>query len=189
MNIVFIGMPASGKSTLAKYVADCMNMQFIDTDSEILKKYGDIEALFKSGGETFFREIEKQELLFESTLDNVVIATGGGAVHSDEAMRALIKNSLVVYLQCDIDLIEKRILSDNTKRPLLESTNNEDLRQKLENLQKKREKLYVKYSQITLDVSGILASRNLLQSELSDQLGALQFELFLALEKRVRKKF
>lgn len=189
MNIVFIGMPGSGKSVLGKYVAESMNMQFIDTDREITKKYGNIEMLFKSGGESFFRELEKQELLYEATLENVVIATGGGAVLCDEAMRVLIENSLIVYLYCDSEMLEKRLLQDSTVRPLLICDDNQNLKDVLEDLQRKRQNLYLKYSQIVLDESGILTSRNLLQGELSDQLGALQLELFLALEKRVRKKF
>lgn len=188
MNIVFIGMPGSGKTSLGQYVAECMNMSFIDTDSEISKKYGDINSLFESGGEHFFREIEKQELLLESKLDNTVIATGGGAVLCDEAMRELVKVSLVVYLKCDSKVLEKRILSDDTIRPLL-LKNDQSLFERIEQLQQERQRLYVKYSQITLDVSGILNSRNLLDSEITDQLGALQYELFLALDKRVHKEF
>lgn len=188
MNIVFIGMPASGKSAFGKYVADFMKMQFIDTDSEILKKYGSIETLFKSGGEPFFREIEKQELLLNAQLDNTVIATGGGSVLCEEAMKAILKNALVVYLYCDNQTLVKRILNGETKRPLLPESEQE-LLPALEALLQKRQALYLKYSQITLDVNGILTSRNMLESSLTEQCAVLLFELLLALEKRVHKEF
>jgi len=187
MNIAFIGMPGSGKSTFGAYVAKFMNMQLIDTDAEICKKYGDIGVLFQSG-ENLFREIEKNELLAAANSDNSVIACGGGAVLCKEAMHAILQNSLVVYLQCDSELLQKRLIESEQKRPLLAGDEN-SLLQKIQQLEKQRSELYLRYSQITLDVSGILSSRNLLDSELSDQLGALQLELLLALERRVHKKF
>ena len=188
MNVVLIGMPGSGKSTFGKYVAQILNMPFIDTDSEICKNHGEIKDIFERGGEKLFREIELKECERIGQSQNAVIATGGGVVKSIEAMRALYKNSLIVYLQCDTSLLAKRVLSDEIARPLLNGSESEIIA-KLEQMQSERSQLYLKYAQIVLNVSGILESRNLLQSELSDQLGALYIELLLALEQRVHKKF
>ena len=188
MNVVFIGMPGSGKSTFGKYVANILNMPFIDTDSEICKNHGEIKDIFERGGEALFRELELKECELIGQSQNAVIATGGGVVKNVQSMRALFKNSLIVYLQCDTSLLATRLLQDDTARPLL-AGNESELIVKLDQMQLERSHLYLKYSQIVLNVSGILESRNLLQSELSDQLGALYIELLLALEQRVHKKF
>lgn len=188
MNVVFIGMPGSGKSTFGKYVANILNMPFIDTDSEICKNHGEIKDIFERGGEQLFRELELKECELIGQNQNAVIATGGGVVKNVQSMRALFKNSLIVYLQCDTSLLATRLLQDDTARPLL-AGNESELIVKLDQMQLERSHLYLKYSQIVLNVSGILESRNLLQSELSDQLGALYIELLLALEQRVHKKF
>ena len=97
MNVVFIGMPGSGKSTFGKYVANILNMPFIDTDSEICKNHGEIKDIFERGGEQLFREIELKECELIGQNQNAVIATGGGVVKNAQSMRALYKNSLSQY--------------------------------------------------------------------------------------------
>lgn len=188
MNIVLIGLPASGKSTFGKYIANLLNMPFIDTDADICKKHGTIEGIFDKGGEELFRSLECEVCKSVGESQNAVIATGGGVVENYESMLALYKNSLIVYLQCDTALIAKRVLGDSTVRPLL-SGNEGEIIAKIDELQRRRSPLYLKYSQIVLNVSGVLESRNLLSSDIEDQLGALYIELLLALEKRVHKKF
>lgn len=188
MNVVLIGLPASGKTTFGKYVAKLLNMPFIDTDEEIVKKHGEIQDIFQRGGEELFRSIEMEVCQEVSKSQNAVIATGGGVVENINSMRALYKNALIVYLQCDTAWIAKRVMASTTKRPLLCGNESETIA-KIDNLQRKRSPLYLQYAQIILNVSGVLESRNLQDSDLDEQLGALYIELLLALEKRVHKKF
>ena len=118
MRIVLIGMSGSGKSTFGRFIASLMEVPFIDTDEEICKKYGDISAIFSSAGEKTFREFEEHEALLAAQNENCVIATGGGMVLNQNAMKALKKGGLVVYLYCDADFLFERLKNDSS-RPLL----------------------------------------------------------------------
>lgn len=79
-NIVLVGMPGSGKTTVGKILAEKLNFIFSDTDDLIVKKYGNITDIFENKGETVFREYESEIIKEVSTLQGRVIATGGGAV-------------------------------------------------------------------------------------------------------------
>ncbi len=186
MRIVLIGMSGSGKSTFGRFIANLMELPFIDTDEEICKKYGDISAIFSSAGEKAFRAFEEQEGLLASTYENCVVATGGGMVLNENAMKALKKGGLIVYLYCDAEFLYQRLKDDATARPLLSG---DDKKQKIEEMLKKRGELYLNYSNIVLNEGGILQSRNLLDSEPEIQLGALYLEFLKAFEKRVYSKY
>ena len=98
-NIVFIGMPASGKSTVGRMVAERLGRRFVDTDDLITHRIGmSISDFFKTEGEERFREIESEvikELADESSL---VIATGGGAVLKEENVSALKYNGRLYFI-------------------------------------------------------------------------------------------
>jgi shikimate kinase len=185
MKIVLIGMSGSGKSTFGRFIANLMNMPLIDTDEEICKKYGDVSSIFASGGEKLFRELESHEGLLACEADECVVATGGGMVLHEDVMKKLRKHSLIVYLYCDSDFLHARLENDNS-RPLL---NGADKKQKIEEMLRSRANLYLDYAHIVLNESGILQSRNLLDSELEIQLGALYLEFMNAFEKRVYSKY
>jgi len=98
-NIVLIGMPASGKSTIGKALAKELNMSFVDTDNLIVEKTGkSISEIFKNSGEKAFRELEKEAVYEASKLQNCVIATGGGAVLDSENVFLLSQNGIIYYL-------------------------------------------------------------------------------------------
>lgn len=187
MNIVLIGMSGSGKSTFGAYCSNLLNMPFIDLDVEICKNFGgSIPLIFSTGGERLFRELENFEAQKAAAQDNAVIATGGGTVLSDSAMRALKKSGLVVYLDCDVQTLASRLSGSLEKRPLLNGETT--ILEKLEKMLGERAELYEKYSDVTLYESKILSSRNILQEDLNVQLGAMYLELVLKLEKKVYAK-
>ena len=188
MNIVLIGMSGSGKSTFGAFLSQLMNMPIIDLDGEICAKYGDISTIFEKGGEKLFRELEAYEVKNASMTDNCIIATGGGVVVNKDNMKALKKNGLIVYLYCDVDFLFDR-LKDKNDRPLLNAQGDEDKKQKIEQIFLSRSNDYLQYADIVLNESGILESRNLLNSELEKQLGALYIEFLNAFEKKVYKRF
>ncbi|MDE6196212.1 MAG: shikimate kinase, partial [Erysipelotrichaceae bacterium] len=115
LNLVFIGMPGAGKSTIAKSLAQHLQKEFIDTDQLIEQKaHQKIADIFDEHGEEHFRELEKQVCFDVATMHNKIIATGGGVVKNEEIMNALASNSILLYLDRDLQLIKLH----NENRPL-----------------------------------------------------------------------
>lgn len=187
MNIVFIGMSGSGKSTFAAYCADLLKMQLIDLDAEICKNFGgNVPLIFASGGEALFRQLEEHQAVKSALTDNSIIATGGGTVLSETAMKALKKTGLVIYLSCDVQTLASRLSASCDERPLLGGE--QPIEEKLQKIYNERSNLYLQYADIVLNESDVLHSRNLTEQPLCDQLGALYLELVLKLEKKVYAK-
>lgn len=140
-NIVLIGMPSSGKTTIGKALAARMGKRFADTDELIVGTTGkSIPEIFEKEGEKVFREIEKKVICDIAVNDGTVIATGGGVILDEKNVLALKRNGVIVYLDRKIDNL---IATDS--RPL--SSNDDDLKK----LYAKRKPLYEKYAEITID--------------------------------------
>lgn len=117
-NILLIGMPGSGKSTIGKMVADMLSREFCDLDDEIVKYAGcSIPEIFENSGEEEFRNIETQVIYDICKKSGLVIATGGGCVTKERNYPLLHQNSTIVWLKRDIDTLptEGRPLSQQTK--------------------------------------------------------------------------
>ncbi|MDD2511368.1 MAG: shikimate kinase [Syntrophomonas sp.] len=119
-NIVLIGFMGTGKSSVGQRLAEKLKMKFVDMDREIEKITGlPISQLFRKHGEIRFRSEEKllaQKLSCES---NLVIATGGGVVLSQENIEALRENGILICLEASAEEILKRINRKKGSRPLL----------------------------------------------------------------------
>lgn len=143
-NIVLVGMPGSGKSTLGRMLAKKTGKAFYDSDSEIEKQTGMcIPDYFSKYGEDGFRAIETDVIKRLSLLGGIVIATGGGAVIRSENIDSLAKNGIIVYLDRPISDI---IITSN--RPLTRSV--DDLKKKYY----ERHEMYEKSADITVMVKG-----------------------------------
>lgn len=97
-NIVLIGMPGSGKTTVGKALSESLGKNFIDTDDIITEEYGCISDMFSEKGEAFFRDIESVAVKKVSLQNGLVIATGGGAVLREENVRCLKHNGVLFFL-------------------------------------------------------------------------------------------
>lgn len=97
-NIVLIGMPGSGKSTVGKALAEKLGRNFVDTDDIITEKHGVISEIFASKGEAYFRDIETETVKAIAKQSGIVIATGGGAVLRKENVDALRQNGVIFFL-------------------------------------------------------------------------------------------
>ncbi len=115
-NLVLVGMPGCGKSTIGKIFADKIGMKFVDIDYEIAKKAKkSIAEIFETDGEQVFRDLETKIIAEYSLEKNFVISAGGGAVIREENRHNLKQNSIVVCVERDINLLatENRPLSKN----------------------------------------------------------------------------
>lgn len=97
-NIVLIGMPGSGKSTIGKALAKKLGRAFLDTDDMITEKHGVIAELFDRFGEAYFRDRESEAVAEAGKGSGTVIATGGGAVLRRENIDALRQNGMIFFL-------------------------------------------------------------------------------------------
>ena len=117
-NIVLIGMPGCGKSTIASLLGERLGRKVVDADQEIVKLAGkSIPEIFADDGEETFRNLETQVLAELGKQSQLVIATGGGCVTRDRNYPLLHQNSSIFWLQRDLDLLptEGRPLSQNTR--------------------------------------------------------------------------
>jgi len=141
-NLILIGMPGSGKSTVGVLLAKRTSRGFIDTDVLIqTSQHRTLQEIVDTDGYMTLRSIEEEILLNLDCLDHV-IATGGSAVYSHKAMEHLKSDGLVVFLDADMATLESRIDSFESrglaKRP----------DQTLIDLFQERYPLYVKYADI-----------------------------------------
>ncbi|MBR5223880.1 MAG: shikimate 5-dehydrogenase [Clostridia bacterium] len=98
-NLVLIGMPSSGKTTLGKILSQELKKEFVDTDAEIVKKAQmPIAEIFERFSEEYFRALETQVIKEVSQRQGLVIATGGGAVLRQENIDALKQNGKVIFI-------------------------------------------------------------------------------------------
>ena len=142
-NVILVGMPASGKSTIGRLLAEKLpNYTLIDTDSLIERTEGKtISEIFKKYSEDYFRKLEYDTIkLVCSAGKNKIISIGGGAFENPDTRNTLLNFGKVFYLKSDLDVLYYRISEDVT-RPLLQS---ENPRVVLENLLKKREENFLR---------------------------------------------
>ena len=117
--IILTGMMGAGKTTIAKLLAEKLNIKAIDIDSLIEQNEREkIAEIFSNKGEEYFRKIEKETIKNIFTPENLIISLGGGALENQETRNILLNNSTVIYLQTSPEIIFERIKS-NTERPLL----------------------------------------------------------------------
>lgn len=140
MRIYFIGLPGSGKSTVAKLLSNKLNYKFIDMDKAIEARCNKtINDIFKDDGEVYFRNVESKVLNDLNNISNVVIACGGGIVEKNPKSNF---KGLVIFLTTPLEIIEERLANDST-RPLMKNNS-------IYELAKKRNKLYEDISDITI---------------------------------------
>lgn len=138
-NIFLIGPMGAGKSTVGRHLAQLLDKDFHDSDQEIEKRTGaSVALIFDIEGESGFRRRETAVLDELTRGDNVVLATGGGVILSEENRGLLRTRGTVVYLDADLDTLTQRTHRDR-KRPLLQTS---DRREKLAELMKQREPFY-----------------------------------------------
>lgn len=142
-NIVLIGLSGAGKTTIGKHLSAALDMPFTDSDENIEKTYGRISDLFLKG-EEYFRDLESKMILSLSSLDGVIISTGGGVVIRPANMEALKKKGVIFYISRSVEDILKSL--DTNNRPLLKKNP-----ESLYRLYDERDPLYGEYCDYRVD--------------------------------------
>jgi shikimate kinase len=152
-NLILIGMPAAGKSTVGVLLAKQLGVAFVDTD--ILIQTGEgclLQEIISRQGIAGFRTIEENVLL-QVSADCGVVATGGSAVYSRKAMSHLRSLGPVVYLRIDLAALKER-LGCLDERGVLRTPG-----QTIDRLYAERSPLYEKYAEITVSTTNVTPDR------------------------------
>ena len=149
-NIILIGPMGSGKTTVGKQLAKRTRMDFVDSDHTIEERCGvSISTIFDIEGEEGFRKRETKILAELCARSGIVLATGGGAIATEENRILMRKSGFVVYLKTSVETQLARTRKTQN-RPLLE---NVDAEQKLTQLMQERGALYEQEADLTV-ISG-----------------------------------
>ncbi|MCR5431740.1 MAG: shikimate kinase [Lachnospiraceae bacterium] len=147
-NVILIGMPASGKSTVGVILAKVLGMNFIDTDIVIQHREGTkLNLIIDKKGIDAFMKCEEEAIL-ATNVSNTVISTGGSAVYSAAAMEHLKRDAVVVYLKVGLRELKRRLGNFKERGIVIKPG------ETLEGMYKARSVLYEKYADITVGENG-----------------------------------
>lgn len=138
-NVFLVGPMGAGKSTIGRQLANVLKKEFKDSDHEIVARTGaSIPLIFEIEGEEGFRKRESAMIDELSAMNNMVLATGGGAVLKEQNREWLKQRGVVIYLYASLDQLFERTRRDRN-RPLLQT---DDPKGKLEQLMAARDPIY-----------------------------------------------
>lgn len=150
-NIVLIGMPGVGKSTIGIVLAKILNYEFVDVDLVIQQRCDKtLQRLIDTLGPTGFIEVENQVLL-DMDFDKTIISTGGSAVYSEDAIEHLRDEGVIVYLEVTLDELRER-LNDFSERGVVMKREGG---MGLSDLYEERVPLYEKFADVTVNVTDL----------------------------------
>jgi shikimate kinase len=144
-NIVLIGMPGAGKSTVGVLLAKALGRYFLDTDIYIQAvEDKELQQIIDEKGLQEFCRIEESHVICID-IKNAVIATGGSAVYSQKAMQHLAQDGMIIHLDLPFEEVQRRVTNLYTRGVVMEKG------QTLAGLYKKRQPLYKQYAEITIN--------------------------------------
>lgn len=148
-NIILIGMPGAGKSTVGVLLAKVLSMDFVDTDLYIqAREKRRLQEIIDQDGLQAFRRMEARHIR-GLVCRHHVIATGGSVVYDEAAMRHLGGGGVVVLLDLPLEALKSRLTNLSTRGVVMAAG------QSLESLYAERHSLYQRYAQVTLDCAGL----------------------------------
>lgn len=137
--IYLVGLPASGKTTTAQWLAQKMGWSFVDLDQMIESQLQmDISDIFEMHGEDFFREVEAKCLRETEQLERVVVGCGGGTVAYYGNMDWMKMHGLTLFLNTSLDVLVSRIGENLSRRPMFSGKNETEILNKLSQIAENR---------------------------------------------------
>jgi shikimate kinase len=156
MVITLIGYRGSGKSTVAKPIAEQLGWDWIDTDAVIEERAGrTIREIFTLEGEPAFRAWERQVLAELLSRNHLVVAAGGGAILDAETRKRMRQSGPVVWLQADIDTLYARIHGDVTTAERRPNLTNFGEKEEIAKVLYARTPLYQASATLVIDTEGL----------------------------------
>ncbi len=150
--IFLIGGRACGKTTIGKLLAQKLQMEFLDMDKTIEELEGkNIQQLVTDEGWEFFRKKEENLLQKLVGQDNLIIASGGGAILHQNIWPTVMKNGFVVWLNAKIETVQARLINDHKTAAQRPSLTGENILSETEKVMAAREPLYRKGSHLCID--------------------------------------
>lgn len=147
-NFFLVGPMGAGKSTVGRQLARTLELSFLDSDRVIEERTGaSVSLIFEIEGEEGFRDREAQVIDELTRMQNLVLATGGGAVLRECNRRRLRERGFVIYLRAPLSLLVERTSRDRS-RPLLATA---DPQERLRELLQEREPLYREVADLIID--------------------------------------
>lgn len=145
MNYYLVGYMYCGKSTFGRRLAAEKGMDFLDLDRAFEQRYHyTVPLFFQRFGEEAFRTLESQLLRSTATLDNTVIATGGGTPCHSGNMDFILSHGTAIYLQMTAEQLVERALRSRNPRPLMQGLSEAELRATIGRQMKEREGVYLR---------------------------------------------
>lgn len=155
MNIILIGYRATGKTTLARLLAERLGWDWIDADVEIERRAGKaIARIFAEDGEPAFRDLEARVIADLCQRHRLVLAAGGGAPLRPESRRAMRESGQVVWLTARPETIHARMSGDDTTAARRPSLTDKGALEEIVHLLGKREPVYRQSAHVTVDTEG-----------------------------------
>jgi len=146
-NLILVGLMGSGKTTMGRALAKHLDKAFVDSDEEIQQRTGvTIPHIFDIEGETGFRQRETAAIRELVERNDMVLATGGGAVLAEQSRELMQQNGIVIYLKASVHDLWQRTRHDRN-RPLLQTA---DPHAKLTELFQQRDPLYLQVADIVM---------------------------------------
>jgi shikimate kinase len=150
-NVFLVGPMGSGKTAVGRYLSRLLDLTFHDSDTEIERRTGvDIPFIFEKEGEAGFRQREREAIEILTTMENIVLATGGGAVLLPENRQHLAERGCVIYLETSVVQQVERV-KQGRNRPLL---SNVDSTSKLTQLLAERMPFYREVADVVVSTDG-----------------------------------
>lgn len=142
-------MRGSGKTTLARHMANTLHKHCVDLDAYLVTEIGmSITDIVSQKGWDYFREKETIFVKKVSTMPDLIISTGGGVILREENVKALKQNGILIYLSAPVETLVSRIQNDAPRPQLIE---NKSLLDEMETILQQRRSLYENAADITIE--------------------------------------